>query len=996
MNYQFLNDLILRAPIFSFQQYQPESIGDILKNPYFRMGLYLASPQLYHVLEIKDFKIEAFSEKERLSVLKYYNRMSFRPTPFGSFASFTLTEWGTQGGIRLHPREHSKLHLLIDQQIALQLARELTKEVTPGFYHVNPTLYKAGGSFRFIKTDYSGEKGTIHFDLESYAYNASTADLIRFCKETTRERNDIISHMMALSGCDRETAADYLQFLTGAQILLSSLANNIIGEDFLKRLLDRAEIPGDKLKKDLAGFYSRMLNVTFPDIKQLDVLSRSLSALLPSGNTQDVSQLFYAGLERGIIEGNLNRKYQQQITNGLTALDVLAPPVQPAMLQQFISDFKDRYDRRKISLLEALDPETGIGYGPSLLPAGDKELLSEVNFKAPQSDGIQLTWSAVHQLLLQRWTDNPCKRDPIILNDHDIAGLAGNGSSLPPPTLSVLFRVVDEGVFLESAGGATATALIARFSAWSPGVNALSRRVAFLEAFANPQVIFADIGQLSDAHADNINRRQQSYDYEIPVNTVSLLPAERQILPADLWVSVVGNELILESAVLKKRIIPRLSSAYNYTRNQLTVFRLLCDLQYQGIKGSYALRMEQHFPGLSFYPRVVFKDSVLCPAIWRLSPDELSVQGEGFARLRKKLGLPARIALTRHDQQLIFNLDKEEEVTFFLECVKGMDHVTLQEFLVSSGDAGINQFAAFLYQTEQTYQGYQSESPGKHITVHPEFILGSKWIYLKVYCAPSAANELLVKKLLPVLERLSAQELLSWFFIRYRDPDNHIRLRLKIKEAAVGSVLTRLKKRFSGTVRLHVIREYRADTYRREVERYGADIIHLVEAFFHRSSALILQYLKMAGRRSFPYTYHSLAFVSVHYLLNAFIPDNDARVVFLKQMVHTFYTEFAGDKSLKIDLDQKFRAIKNEIGFLAEQGYYEALKLEGAAKDFHSSIKRIVHASRSFPLSRKDHLLADMIHMHLNRLFTDRQRSQELIVYYCLYKHLLSIKARSR
>jgi hypothetical protein len=55
-------------------------------------------------------------------------------------------------------------------------------------------------------------------------------------------------------------------------------------------------------------------------------------------------------------------------------------------------------------------------------------------------------------------------------------------------------------------------------------------------------------------------------------------------------------------------------------------------------------------------------------------------------------------------------------------------------------------------------------------------------------------------------------------------------------------------------------------------------------------------------------------------------------------------------------------------------------------------INEIQKPVAGFTAKRKTQLLADLIHMHLNRLFIDQQRNQELIVYYCLYKHQLSIK----
>jgi thiopeptide-type bacteriocin biosynthesis protein len=230
--------------------------------------------------------------------------------------------------------------------------------------------------------------------------------------------------------------------------------------------------------------------------------------------------------------------------------------------------------------------------------------------------------------------------------------------------------------------------------------------------------------------------------------------------------------------------------------------------------------------------------------------------------------------------------------------------------------------------------------------------------------------------------------------VRYRDSGYHIRLRLKIRDDAVGHVLSRMKTKLSESVRFHLIREYQADTYRREMERYGPDVIELVEEFFYGSSALVLNYLKAAEKRSFPYTYHSLAFVSVTFLIESFIADADERLMFLERMVALFYTEFATDKSLKIDLDQKFRELKVEVHSLSQnEDYYKSLKLTRCAELYAVKVTAVVRAASHFNRKRNTQLLADLIHMHLNRLFVDRQRNQELIIYYCLYKYRISAKA---
>ncbi|MGY8712177.1 hypothetical protein RAD16_41190, partial [Bradyrhizobium sp. 18BD] len=75
------------------------------------------------------------------------------------------------------------------------------------------------------------------------------------------------------------------------------------------------------------------------------------------------------------------------------------------------------------------------------------------------------------------------------------------------------------------------------------------------------------------------------------------------------------------------------------------------------------------------------------------------------------------------------------------------------------------------------------------------------------------------------------------------------------------------------------------------------------------------------------------------------------------------------------------------------EGYYLSLKLTMWADLYKIRIDALQKKTTLFTTKRRDQLLADLIHMHLNRLFIDRQRNQELIIYYCFYKYQLSVKA---
>jgi len=65
-------------------------------DPIFQHALKVASVELFRELEKHDFQYDSLNEKLRIATFKYYNRMSYRTTPFGAFASVSTSSWTKQ------------------------------------------------------------------------------------------------------------------------------------------------------------------------------------------------------------------------------------------------------------------------------------------------------------------------------------------------------------------------------------------------------------------------------------------------------------------------------------------------------------------------------------------------------------------------------------------------------------------------------------------------------------------------------------------------------------------------------------------------------------------------------------------------------------------------------------------------------------------------------------------------------------------------------------
>jgi thiopeptide-type bacteriocin biosynthesis protein len=982
--YRLLPALFLRAPFYSFAAYDPELLPVVLEDPVFQNALYLASPAFYGVLRSAGFNWEVLSEKEKHTVWKYYNRMSFRPVPFGSFSSFCLTSWGTHTSKGEDPQEKALLHLYPDNGLLQDLSQQKSAGNRP--LCRNPMLYRAGKSFRYLRS-VPDQKGVFRFYLGELPAGKFQQRLLARFKAGDPGYGALKGWIRLNAACGDEEAAEYLDFLIGEQVLMDASATGLISSS--------PDLP--------AGFGA------YP-LAEAPVLAK-LAARIGAGKYK--RDLFYAALERTPGHIRTDAQDSEDLLAAAGALQRLALPVVNTHLRQFITDFENRFDLQKVPLLQALDPDQGILYR-SLATTGDG-VLAGLPFPDKAGAAPGMDWTQVHRLLFRRWISDTGrkKEDAIVIRREDLDALEQESpAGRAPNTITVMFRKTRGQLQIEHAGGAPAAALIGRFSLFSGQVADFGRELAAIESAANPDVLFAEIDQRSNLHVDNISRRMPFYSHTIPVNAWSALPARCIIPPGDLLLSVANGELQLESATLGKRVIPRFSSAFNYQHNELSLFRFLADLQHQGLQTSLTFDPAQFFPGLEYYPRFLFEDVVICPAKWVFGEMELNVImeiGDGVSPLRamrlfcKQHGLPQTISVGEYDQQLVIDLGDAAEIRSFCRSITGKKQMTIREYLPpdrsvkENGQPLAAQFIAFLAQGQQVYGALPQ--PGKaraknNAGVYPP---GADWLYLRMYCTTRAANELLHSAIYPAIRR-GRSKVHKWFFIRYNERGHHIRLRLQIAASDVGYFLSTLNKLLERTGGGHLVRNMEADTYRPELERYGEGTMDLAEDLFCTGSALVVHSLATGNSKAFG-TELMLAACSALVMISAFLTAEKDRLHFVAGTRDSFLAEFSADKALKTGLDSGFRASRKQL-----TGYLERLPALMAGKSkmgimFRSlsrQVEDIAAASASRAPDEQVRLLADLIHMQMNRTFSSESRKQELLVYYYLQEYLSGEVVRKR
>jgi thiopeptide-type bacteriocin biosynthesis protein len=993
MSFHFAEHLLLRMPVKSPADYYADP-QNFLDDPFFRAALLVASPVFYANLERQHFKSAGLSDKEAHTLQKYLNRYCFRPTPFGLFSSVSLTSWSANGkkapvlpGYQVHARAGMTFQNQLSNYL---LGHELRHTA---MFESNPSIYRVLNEYRFFRTGLDEQGKQREYQLQSIAFSKLLKDLLAGCNSGC-SRPTIISRIIRNAACTPAEAEDYTDFLIDAQLLINCLRLSITGEDYVTSLTARLDEGSAKVNLQVALARQRIEHTDI-DPAFIQQMEQDLTALLPEhANTADKLSII---LRSAAGDAAPESKYQDNLREGITALELLSPAGRSSAMSQFVNSFQQHFEGQTLPLLQALDPEAGIGYQH---PETEKNnpLLETLNIPYRNQPGQTGSWSAAHSLLMEAWLRDKSP-DPVIrIDDADVEQL--KAAAVPGQLLgmSVLFRIAGNKVLIENAGGINAPALMGRFTVADEKIADAARMMARQLETQNPDLLFAELLHLADPHTDNVNRRAHIYQYEIPVTAASALPEANQIQLSDLYISVVNNMAMLFSAKRQKIIIPRLTSAYNHHLNRLPLFRFLADLPYQYGRSGLGLDLQQMFPDLRFYPRVEYKETILSLATWIITGEQLGglqhnepqQNAAAFRKLRRTIRLPRYFSLAEGDQELVFDGQSRKDIDFFCHCIRRKKAAVIKEF---PEQPIVRQYNAYLLPAEALVLPLPPGVPKAEVKVRRKYVPGSEWLYLKIYAPKIGVNRLLLR-LRPLLrKRYGEGRIRQWFFVRYEDHAPHIRLRLQVNPDSVSEVLLAFKTKLEYRIQQQVIREFQIDVYTRELERYAAGGIENTERFFWAGSELVLCFLKQAKTNPVVST-HAFALYSTQMIIAEFLTGLDEQLSFTLASFQQFLPEFT-DRPIKVDLDKKYRELTPGItaAFRDTDPAVHSGSLK-AGRNFVSSL-RIVHESLPAQTGQTDYLRS-IIHMHLNRIFTDEPRKQEMICYYLLHKYLLSVKGRNK
>ena len=1011
---------ILRTPLLP--------INNTSKNDLFEEGLYLTSPSLYSELQkLNTGSIDAPKEikKLKIALYKYQSRASSRCTPFGLFAGVNIGSVENENNV-LFDSEITNLlkrKTRLDMNVVCSLAQELAKKdfVQPYLkFYPNNSIYKLGNSYRYVEYFYLNTK-RIH--------KINKVDLSNYLKLVFEkaENGILIKELIALlisNEISNEDAEIFIHELINSQLLISELEPTITGKEFLFSII---EILSDVYSKNKANQLKEILN-DFNEIKILienidekitnnianyKLIFEKIKKYLPELSE---TNLFQTDLFKKPEAANLNNEVYVAINEAIAFLNKITPNYINKNIQDFKQRFHDRYENAEVSILQAMDAETGVGYGINY-NSGVNELVDDV-FIFNSSDEINLNWDKV-QIALHKILTNSIKEGlhTIKISETNFTDIDYSTNSLPH-SVSVMFTVlnaVTNKIAIKSIGGSSAINLLGRFASGDEDILQVINAVVKHENTEATNSILAEIIHLPENRAGNILAHPVFREYEIPYLAKPSVEPNFEIDISDLYVSLKDNAIILRSKRLNKQIIPRLSNAPNFNFNSLPVYQFLCDLQIQYFKKPYLNFnwgvLESYY---EFLPRVEYKNVVLSAAKWQIKKQEFDFLLENkseeniiaqFNLFKEKYKLPIFFLVIEGDNELLIDTGRNTAIMTFVSVIKNKQRIILQEFLFdlnnplvkdSTGNNYTNECIAIFLNEKNTLQKFEPEKAKKIISKR-HFAIGTEWLYYKIYCGVKTADFILTDKIKPIIDHLySIKAIDKWFFIRYADPDTHIRFRLHVTDfLKYGEIITTIKNEIEDLISEGLVFKLQTDTYIREIERYGDNSIELSETVFNNDSNCCLKALKLISFESRKELRWQYAIKVVDQFLNNFGLSSTEKLNLMTQLSQSFFKEHGGEKGLKIQLAKKNRELRKDMEAMLDEKkelksippLLKAILKEKAQLD-QTIISEIIELNKQKKLQIDfNELLQGYIHMTLNRIFITKQRVSELVIYDLLCKH---------
>ncbi|MBB2485207.1 lantibiotic dehydratase [Mitsuaria sp. WAJ17] len=1015
-------------PLRHFQDWQQSQDAEsfilaLYAQPWLEEGLYVSSPSLHaRLLELRQGTGEVSrlpTERRKLvaSLARFLSRAAYRCTPFGLFAQVQLATIGSGEAAAGAPATHALqrgIHLdsgveacLLERALQDHGWRERLS------WQISNTAVRCGEHLSYVDWIYQANRQRSYRAVE--LVHGEALQLLLDAAQAPRDFGALNGLLCRQLEVEPAEAAAFLHELIDRRLLLPLLAPTASPGCSLDQALSRtAPHPALEalldIQRQLQGLRSR---------------ADSAESLVPAYQalrTRIEAEIGSEDLSRGVLQIDTLDPRPAQLDPALVA--GLVARLQEVMVhtarrtaqrQDYKRLFRERFEEREVNLAYALHPELGLPYPNRGSLASPLLEGLKLGGAGGGEGGGALPMLPLERLVLSRLFAQGGQAAPIELSAADLKSLGQPAEpSLPEGLYAQVARLPASlgqppQFELRGLGGRNGLELVARFCHLSPQLGEAAARYAREGRDEQPDCLYAELIHHPQDRLLNILRRPALASHELVYAGSSDRPREQQLWLSDLSIQLVGDRFVLRELRSGRRVIPRLSSAHNYSARQLGTYEFLAGLQdedgpWMGFAWPQAV---QHLP---FLPRVAYEGLILVRARWSLDAagiealNKASAQGS-LAAWRAERGLPRFATWDQHDNHLPVDLDNPGSVGLLLDEIIKLPQALLHECLALNA---AEQHQAFDQHSQEWLLPLQrprsAPGPAQAAAWHPQrqtlVAEGERhpcledWIYLRLYTGAGYADRLLREHIAPLIREAQAQgQLKAWFVVRYQDSFEHLRLRCRaVDRDTLVQLHQRLQASLAQAQRRGLLWRVQADDYLPEIERYGgAQGMALAEQLFALDSDELLALLDIeaaageAGAEAPPRWLHALA--SLDSYAGLLCPDPARREALLDKLARQFLEEqtgSAGRSAALVAIGARFREFRRELEGLhkgeGSLGRWQAVHAAHAPARLQLLQALQAHLE-TLPELQRESVLESLLHMHCNRLAPSEPRRHETLLY---------------
>jgi thiopeptide-type bacteriocin biosynthesis protein len=994
---------MLRAPLLPIEAYlalgQAATLADVstlLEDARVRHALTIGAPSLLNALA----RTPADSDRSAgilAKLRRYLVRMSTRPTPFGTFAGAGAVGWGGSTNIMLdgpsRTRTRVDMHWLVQYVMMVEAQAPIRNQLkwmanTAAWLHHNRLMLS--------------ERVPAPAGRPTTSVSIAARPIVQRALALARRPIPYQALARALAAAapspSDEQIARVLEELWDYGFLYTELMPPLTVEEPIKWIWDRlASITGGKA---LCAQLQALLRAVeacdaAPPGKEPEVLRKAMSHAAVLGRThtgkgtetplQVDMALSLSGRQLSLAVAKESARAAELLLSLTSAPN--GPPSIIAYRQSFIA----RYGlHREVPLLELVHPEFGIGpLGGHAITntardtqhwAGRADMLRRMAQDAIRDGRIEIE---LDEQLLRRLKTSPIEasRMPASI-DLSVFVLAPSCEAIDKGDFQVMIG--------PNVGAPVAGQNLGRFAhLLGPKACTVLADAARREEARFPHRITAEIAYLPRAFRNaNVAVRPAVRSYEVNQAVSPGVDLDRVIPLDELSVGVRDGHFYVRWVPADTEVM--FASGHMLNPNQATAELQL--LSHISRDGTAQLSGFDWGPAanFAFLPRVRSDRVILHCAQWRLDQTLLATMpganafASWFDRWREQWFVPRRVYLSAVDNRLLYDLDDRAQLDDLLgelkraeksgpcilqEALPGPEHA----WLPSMGDGNrIVELVVSLELRETLAKPREAmrmlEQPRLRpalpaVQIRPP---GSEWLYLKLYGPRSREDVLLGGPVRRLCQEVVDEGLVEdWFFVRYADPDAHLRLRFRGRpDRLAGSLFPRLCD-FASKLLMegHCLR-FSFDTYEREVERFGGpDGVVASEALFCADSRAVLQLIaSVKGPERV-----IAAMITADDLLGGLGLDDEARHLWLKQTVPA--RKDIGDE-YRVRKHDLIAAFQNPLYFSAPVGAALAERRKALASVARRLAALEASGNLAQPVSK---LCESYLHLHCNRLLNNPQ-----------------------